>query len=502
MAHDKNWKRERGGRAELEVHEGGKTRDDPASEEAELGLLGCIMLEDTGSETLARCLQERISARAFYWPKNQILFDLLVELHRRGLPMSLEVVTMELTSRKQLDVVGGFNGLAEITRAAPTSLHRKYFIAKVKEKWILRDLIRDANDAVEQCHAFTGAEGDNGLEDLIAPLASRFNRATEYARAGQESMQTRADQGYERILLKLDGKQDKSRQLLTGMKEFDQRFGAFDVLEEEWLIGVAALPSVGKSALTRKWADNFLAAGKKGIVFPFETGITKWLELSTATACRINARNLETLPKDIAAKFKLLLEQRKKWIGERLWIFDETMKAETLCARVEDHVRQHGMVDFVIVDHLHELYSAQTKMFRGQREQELAYIAKLLKKTAKRLNIPFFVPTQLNRSPAKDGTSRRPTMQDIRGSGEIEAAYDRLLMIHVPKEDMRGSEQTDNQSRVMIEIIQAKSRNGPKGHREFWFDRPFTDYVEIRDHEFQRAPNTPGGTAAPGGYGR
>lgn len=512
MAREKNWAGKKGERFRaLEVHEGGQDREEPASQEAEEHVLGCCMLEQTGGDTIAKCLEAKFTNEAFYWPANRVLFDLFVELYRKGLPATIEVVVSELTSRKQLASIGGFPFLSQITGRAPTSAHRGYFIAKVKEKWILRELIREAHAAVEQCHAFTGAEGDTGLEDLIAPLATRFNRAMDYARASQENMQARAARGYQRTLAKLEGKQDKSRQLLTGMAEFDNRFGAFDVFEEDFLIGIAALTSGGKSAFTRKICDYFLQdkkgpdgrllPKKKGIVFLLETTIAKWLDLAACTAVRVNGRHLDQLLKDQEAAFRKARAEREAWVGERLWIYDDPIKAETLCARVEDHVRQHGPVDFVVVDHLHELYSVSNK-FRGQREQELGFIAKELKKTAKRLNTPFFVPTQLNRSSAKDGVLRRPTKHDLRGSGEIENAYDRLILLHIPKEDMRGSEQTENQARVMIEVIQDKSRNGPIGRREFWFDRPFTDYVEIRDHEFERKPNTPGGPANPGGYKR
>lgn len=505
MAPGKNWTGRDAGRAPaLQTLEGGTAeRTPPHSVEAEEHVLACCLLEDSGGENIARCLEEKISGKAFYASAyTRPLFELIVELYRKSPPVTLPVLVEELRSRRQLEAVGGMPYLMQITGKIPTSAHLGYFIAKLKERWILRDLIRDATDAVEQCYAFTGAAGETGLEDLILPLAMRFNRAAEYARSGQETMKARAARGYQRTLAKLEGKHDTSRQLFTGMREFDVRFGAFDVFEEDWLIGIGALTSGGKSAFTRKISDYNLEHEKKGIVFLLETSIAKWLDLAACTKCRINGRELSHLPKDHEAKFRAARAKREAWIGERLWIYDESISVEVLCARVEDHVRQHGPVDFVVVDHLHELYSSANKTFRGNREAELGYIAKLLKKTAKRLNIPFFVPTQLNRSPAKDGVVRRPTKHDLRGSGEIENAFDRLILLYTPREDMRGVEQTENAARVMIEIIQDKSRNGPIGRRPFWFDRAFTDYVEIRDQELEHKPGTPGGPATSGGYGR
>lgn len=499
MAREKNWSGRKGERvSHLEVLTGGVSEDPPHSQEAEEHVLACCLIE--GSDTIAQCLAAKFTPDTFYTGARKALFEVIVDLYRRSPPVTIETLAEELRSRRLLDGIGGFNYLMQVSGSVPTTARAEYFIAKLKEKWILRELLRNCQESIENIRAFTGSTATD-LEELIAPLAGRFNRAGEYVRAGQETMKERAARGYARTLLKLEGKQDKSRQLLTGMELFDQRFEAFDVFEEDFLIGIGAPTSGGKSAFTRKICDGFLRRGKKGIVFLLETTIAKWLDLAACTAVRVNGRHLDQLPKDKEADFRKARAEREAWVGERLWIYDESLKVETLIARVEDHVRQHGMVDFVVVDHLHELYSSSNK-FRGQREQELAFIAKELKKTAVRLNLPFFVPAQLNRSPTKDGDRRRPSKHDLRGSGEIEAAFDRLLLIHLPKEDMRGAEQTDNQSRVMVEVIQDKSRNGPIGRREFWFDRPFTDYVEIRDHEFERKPNTPGGPAASGGYKR
>lgn len=498
--YEKNWNGKKRRAPDLEVLDNGEARPMPYSEEAEQHVLACCLLD--GSDTIARALALKITPAAFHLPANSLLFERIVELYRTKPPVTLEILAEELNTRRELDAVGGLAYLMQVTEKIPTSAHATYFMAKLKETWVRRELIREATAAIEECHAFTGAE-ENALENLIAPLAMKFNRAADYARQGEETMKEKAARGYARTLLKLEGKHDKSRQLLTGLKLFDEKFGAFDVNEEDFLIGIGALTSGGKSAFTRKITDAFLQQGKdgkKGMVFLLETTIGKYLDLAACTATRINGRFLDSLPASDIPRFKAARERREKWVGERLWLFDESLKVEVLVARIEDHVRQHGMIDFAVIDHLHELYSA--KNFKGNRESELGYIVKFLKQAAKRLNIPFFVPVQLNRSSTKDGVNRRPTKHDLRGSGEIENAFDRLLLLHMPKVDMRGAEQTDNQARVMVEVIQDKSRNGPIGHREFWFDRPFTDYIEIGDHEFTKAPGAPGGVKNAGGYGR
>ena len=481
-------------------------RSQPSAEQAELHVLACCMVE--GSDTLTRCIDAKFTPSTFYFPRAQQLYSIFIELRTSSRPVLLETVAQELMDRQMLETVGGMEWLMEVANGAPTTAHARYMVEKVKEKWILRELIREASDAVDQCYGFNG-----NLEDLIVPLAARFNRCVEYARAGHETMQQLAAKGYERTIAKLEGRHDRSRELSSGIAEFDRRFGPFDVYEEDFLIGIGAVTSGGKSTFARMLVDAFLTqtpeqkqkgeALKAGMVFLLETTIAKWLELMAARAAGVNSRGLETLPKDFAARYRAELDKRHAMVGKQLMIFEDKPKVEVLVARVEDYLREHGprSLDFVMVDHLHELTSA--KDFRGNREGELAYIAKFLKSAAKRLGLPFFVPMQLNRSPAKDGNYRRPTKNDLRGSGEIENARDRLLLLYMPKEDSRGVEQKDNMLVVMIEVIQEKSRNGPIGHREYWWNRGTGQYTPLKDNELTKGSSgSPSGTKSAGGYGR
>jgi replicative DNA helicase len=479
-------------------------RQVPASSEAEEHVLACCLLD--GSETIGRCLEDKLAAEAFYFPANRIIWNVMLELYRRCPPVTLEKLGEELVRLKQLDAVGGWPYLMQVTGKIPTTAHAGFFVERVKEVWLRRDMIRDASEAVEKLYAFEGTLAE--LENTLAPLAARLYRAAEFARGGEDTMQQRAAKAYERTKARLAGNLDTSRQLSTGLAEFDRRFGPFDVHEEEWLIGIAAPTSGGKSALVRNWADSFALQGKVGIIFLLETSVGKFLDAAAATAARVNARMLHCLPADKARLFSRERMRRQCWVdgkrpedeelaremeangqlGQRWWIYDDPIRAETLCARVEEHVRQHGRPDYAVADHLQELYSSRD--FKGFRSLEIGYIAKLLKRTAKRIDVPFFVPMQFNRGPAKE--DRRPTKHDLRDSGEVENACDRLDLIHTPKVDLRGIEQTDNQPRVMVELIQAKSRNGPIGHGRFWFDRGLTLFSDMR-----AAEETPGAALAP-----
>ena len=92
------------------------------------------------------------------------------------------------------------------------------------------------------------------------------------------------------------------------------------------------------------------------------------------------------------------------------------------------------------------------------REQEVYDVARALKNVAKELKITIIALSQLNRGVGQRAESR-PTIADLRESGEIEQAADMVVLIYRP--EYYGLKTDDNGNRVegMAEIIFAKGRN-------------------------------------------
>jgi len=98
------------------------------------------------------------------------------------------------------------------------------------------------------------------------------------------------------------------------------------------------------------------------------------------------------------------------------------------------------------------------------RTQEVGQVAQELKAIAKDLNVPVIAAAQLRRIDEMTGRqSRRPTLQDLRESGEIEQVADKVLMLHQPELEIikqrvmiEGASMPD----IKTEVIIAKNRNG------------------------------------------
>jgi len=95
------------------------------SQEAEEGLLSCFLQDDEA--TLSTALVSGVTTGSFYDPKHQIIYDCACFLKKSGLPVESATIAEELKRTKQLDMVGGYAFITQITQGQPTTARASYF---------------------------------------------------------------------------------------------------------------------------------------------------------------------------------------------------------------------------------------------------------------------------------------------------------------------------------------------------------------------------------------
>ena len=134
-------------------------------------------------------------------------------------------------------------------------------------------------------------------------------------------------------------------------------------------------------------------------------------------------------------------------------------------------------VKLIIVDYL-QLMQAPGD-YKGMREQEVAFITRTLKATAKELNVPIIALSQLSRaSVQRSGATGKPQLSDLRESGSIEQDADMVLFIHRP--DYVGMSDSE-EDKEKTQIIIAKHRNGETCDIDMRFRGEQVRFVEIDD---------------------
>ncbi len=452
----------KGGRAPT-LPAGAIDRSPPYSAEAEEHVIACCLLD--GSDTIARCLEARVAADSFYLPANRLLFEVMLDLYQKGPPVSLEILAEELKTRRQLDAVGGFPYLMQVTGKIPTTAHAGYFIEKVREKHLLRELIKTATGAIEQAYGFTG-----GLEEFVDKVEQELFKVTQDRVSDSAQEINEAIKEANAVVAKLLMKKGELTGVTSGFKDLDAMTFGF---QRQEMIVIAARPSMGKTSFALNIAEA-AALPKPGrepvavLVFSLEMSAAQLALRMLCSRSRVNMKLLRDglVGRDgaevnalgkAAEDFKkcpLLIDD-----SSALTIMELRAKARRIHAR-----KKLGMV---IVDYLQLLSGSDP---RAPREQQVAEVSRGLKGLAKELDVPVLVLSQLNRSSEKE--NRTPRLSDLRESGSIEQDADVVLMLSRPKDADEKFQTAANAA----DLIVAKQRNGPVGDLKLTFLQEITRF--------------------------
>lgn len=154
-------------------------RSPPHSQEAEEHVIACCLLD--GGDTLNSTIDRGLVPESFYFPANRLIYEILLRLRAQSKPIGIETLAEELKNSRQLEAVGGFGYLMQVTGKIPTTTHANYFCDQVRSKAQLRELIKTATSAVEQAYS---ANGDNaelmesvrhGIEEVTRPALAGLN---------------------------------------------------------------------------------------------------------------------------------------------------------------------------------------------------------------------------------------------------------------------------------------------------------------------------------------
>lgn len=437
-------------------------RSPPHSAEAEEHVIACCLLD--GSDTIARCLEARVTAEAFYFPANRLLFEVMLELYQKSPPVTIEVLAEELKTRRQLDAVGGFPYLMQVTGKIPTTAHAGYFIDKVREKHLLRELIKTATSAIEQSYSFTG-----GLEEFVDKVEQELFAVTQDRVSDSAQEIKEAIKDANQVIAKLLMKKGELTGVSSGFKDLDAMTFGF---QRQEMIVIAARPSMGKTSFALNIAEA-AAMPKKGdpvtvLVFSLEMSSSQLALRMLCARSRVNMKLLRDglVSRDgrevnalgqTAEEFKrapILIDD-----SSNLTIMELRAKARRIHAR-----KKLGMV---IVDYLQLLNGSDP---RAPREQQVAEVSRGLKALAKELDVPVLVLSQLNRSSEKE--NRTPRLSDLRESGSIEQDADVVLMLSRPKD----ADEKFQTAAGAADLIVAKQRNGPVGDLKLTFLQEITRF--------------------------
>jgi replicative DNA helicase len=165
--------------------------------------------------------------------------------------------------------------------------------------------------------------------------------------------------------------------------------------------------------------------------------------------------------------------------------FDSMFALKSYC---EKRVKEKG-IRVIAIDYLQMLSS---KRYRHNRELEVSYISRTLKKIAKDLNICMIVTSQLSRSVETRGGDKRPQLSDLRESGAIEQDADKVIFVYRPDYYGITTDEDGNSTQGLLELLMVKNRTGKIDRFCFHLMLPSLKIEPMRDINtpfiFERKP--------------
>jgi replicative DNA helicase len=441
------------------------TRTVPHSIEAEENLLSLCLLD--GTEVLSRCLIGGIRPDSFFVAAHGVLFERMVSLYSEQKPVSIDTVAIELQSRKELDQVGGYSFLTQISKHQPTTVQTQFFINKVREYATLRQTIRACIAAVEECYA-----PETTIDELMSQIADRVTKATGGgAVESEEPMHVVAAQVLAEVQTPTPEKEQKNLGLSWGLTDLDRYCGR---LANGSLAVLAGMPSTGKSALADQVAWSAAATGKQTLIFTYEmTKRDKAIRIGQQIS-HVNFDDVNDAPMDIRIKFIEAMQMVASC--KNLHVFERDTTINRLVARVRS-VNQRNPVGFVVVDFIQYLSRLEPRIGTERTDEKIGRMTAALKNVAKEFEIPVLLLSSLNREGYKDGG--RPTMASLRSSGEIESDADVVAILHWPEKTRTGAKQDphdEHQRYFQVEFNQEKGRAKGVHKVDLTFDRRCTRF--------------------------
>ena len=450
----------------------------PHSTEAEQGVLGCVLLSP--NECLGLCVEKfKGGGEVFYDLRHQHLFTLLVEMYDQKSPIDLITVQQRLRDKQQLDAMGGIAYLSALLDAVPSAANLSYYADIVREKYLLRKMIRTCTEVVGRVHEYEG-EVDALLDEVERDVLRISEERVEASTLTIKELVHGAINKIEDF----HARQGMLTGIATGFPDFDKMTSGLHGGE---MVVIAARPSMGKTSLAMNIAEHIVLEERQPVgVFSLEMTAESLVLRMLCSRSRVNLRNIR---EGFLAErdFPKLTGAAGKLSNAPLYIDDSPgLSILQLRAKARRMWQQYGIKLFVI-DYLQLLNSTSRRA--ENRQQEIADISNGVKALAKELKVPIIVLSQLNRELEKD-KNRKPRLSDLRESGAIEQDADLVALLYKPSSggDEEGGA-VEEQDAVPVNLLIAKQRNGPTGDVNLTLLKSYTRFESAAKFSNDDVPN-------------
>ncbi len=425
----------------------------PQNLEAEQAVLGSLLIDKNAMIKIA----DFITPKDFYNPANEKICDIMFELYEKHQPIDIMTLTSRLKERDLLKDIGGSAYLADLTNQVATASHVESYAKIVKEKRVLRDLVRAAGDIAEAVF-----DPDKEAEDILDDIEQKILAISQQS-LPQNFLHISGElkAAYERIE-KLHAGEGKFRGVPTGFTDLDNLLSG---LQKSDLVVIGARPSLGKTAFSLDIARHVALKAQVPVgIFSLEMSRDQVIDRIISAESQVPLWRILTGRITDDTEFQMIQGALDRLSHASIYIDDSPilniMQMRSMARRLQI---EHGL-GLIIVDYL-QLISPRRNF--ESMVQQVTEISRGLKALARELKVPVIALSQLSRDVDKREL-HVPRLSDLRDSGSIEQDSDVVMFLHRKDRDQKVDLPPEEQN--VAQIIIAKHRNGAIGQIQLKFD--------------------------------
>lgn len=442
----------------------------PHDDEAELAILGCIILRNE----ILDIVSDIIRPSDFYNEAHSEIFQAQIDLVEHRTPIDLLTLAKTLRWKGTLASVGGAAYLSSLLDRVVTTAHFKAYAETIRDLARVRRMLTAALEILDRGYGDFGEVEDFVQRSEAAVLrAAQSRRVSSVSKLGHEVRTL-----YDELAGIQSGEETEAADLgiLTGIPSLDRILSG---LQPDEVTVIAGASSMGKTALALQFADY---CSLPTLMFSLE-------QPKRQLAYRILAAHsgvpIEILrrPKEWTADAQRNIQQAAVRIyGRKIFVDDRGgLSTDKIRSAARRQARENG-IGMVIVDYL-GLIKQRSDGKQTIREREIAAAMEDAKLLAKELHIPVVILCQMNRD-YKQRSDPRPQLEDLRESGAIGHIADTVIfpwrreLLKPPNKRV-----VNRHGLEASEIVIAKNRNGRVGDVLAWWDGRRMRYKERSPEE-------------------
>mgnify|MGYP000872902526 CR=1 FL=1 len=440
----------------------------PHNIEVEMKFLACIIMHNDCIDEVANL----VSVDDLFRDTHQIIYRTALELHSEGTPFDGLVLEDRLSANGTLERIGGHFAISSILDTVFFyEVEIQSYARIIAAHALRRSLIEMSNDTIGESQA-----QDETAEDIAARLEAKIADAlNRHAPIRETSVGDAAEMAYARIT-RIKGGEEAA--MSTGFQSLDFELSG---LEASRLTIIGGRPGMGKSCLGLNFAEyaaRFYACPV--YIFSLEMSAEEVGKRFIASIARVHNDKLKGKIPMTAEETRRVAAAVETLRNLPIKIDDSSVKtAVQILSQAKLAKRRHGS-RLIVVDHI-GLIKSESKNRTESRQQHLGNCSRTMKQIARDLQIPVIAMAQLNRNNT-DRQDKRPTISDLRESGDIEQDADNVLLIH------REGYYDDSKDQTEAEIIIGKQRDGNTGTVKLAFFGHFSRFDNVAPYQDDQAP--------------